>query len=744
MANTLINVSNRLPITLGEEEGDKRKIGRSSGGLVAALESLQQEGYPLKWIGWPGAAVEDEQEQQQLRRRLEEEHGCLPVFLTEEEMKGFYDGYSNSTVWPVLHYMPNYMRYKTWWWEQYQIVNRKFADAVLAMVGDGDLVWVHDYQLMLVPAMIKAARPSVRVGFFLHTPFPSYEVFRCLPQRGEVLSGLLGADQIGFHTFGYLRHFRSSVLRLLGIESEITRIRHGGHTTAMGVYPIGINAARFESELASPAFAEQLSKTASAHEDKQLVLSVERLDYTKGLLRRLDGIELFLKEADAAAREKVKFMFISVPSREKVGAYQELLEEVEQCIGRINGKYATVTNSPIHFIHGSVEFTELCALYASADVGMVTPLIDGMNLVAKEYVACQRPDEPGVLVLSEFAGAAEELFRALIVNPYDPRALADALHQALGMCRPEREGRMAPMRDRVMRFDAKWWAQSFISELAARHAAAEETADVAEARGRLVDALSRGQRVALFLDYDGTCREIEREPSAARPNPAVQRLLEMITGLANVDVTIISGRKAEELEGWLGSYPVGLIAEHGAAIRRVGHGQWEQLDKNVSYAWKEELLKLMRQFEATTPGSFVEQKRTSLVWHYRKADPEFGEWRAKQLTDELAMLTASEPLQVRHGRKIVEITATQVNKGAAITRLLEDAQYDLILVAGDDQTDESMYRLMLRNLLSIKVGEGETVAQYRIRTPAGFRRFLEEAVRAGTAVPQEVGSGARG
>jgi trehalose 6-phosphate synthase/phosphatase len=724
MAHTIINVSNRLPVTVTAD-----KITKSSGGLVAALEGTGESRYTPKWLGWPGADIADAHRRGQVERQLEREFGCTPVFLTAAEAEGHYEGFSNASVWPLLHYMPSMFRYESEWWDHHQHVNRKFADRVLAIARDDDLVWVHDYQLMLLPAMLKEARPGLRVGFFLHTPFPSFEVFRYHPRREELVLGMLGADQVGFHTFGYLRHFRSSVLRLLGVESEVTRIRHHGHTAHLGVYPIGINAPRFVEELDRPQYQEKVAHFHDVYRGKRLILSVERLDYTKGLLRRLKAIELFLEGLSREERDQVKFIFISIPSREGVDEYRALREDVESHIGRLNGRYATLNNSPIHFIHGSVDFTELCALYGAAAVGLVTPLVDGMNLVAKEYVACQR-DDPGVLVLSEFAGAAEELFHALLVNPYDPGAMARAIREALAMPVEQRRRRMAPMRDHVIRLDAARWARSFVDDLASRKLSGPAVHPAEEAAQGLRGALARGGRVALFLDYDGTLREIERDPAAAAPNAPVRSVLDALGRREDVDVTIISGRTPEDLDAFLGGYEFGLIAEHGAVIRRPRHRDWERADKNVNYGWKDDILKVLRLYQESTPGSSIEDKRTSLVWHYRRADPEFGEWKARQLVTDLSVMMANDPINVRHGKKIVEVTAAQVNKGAAVMRCLEEQTYDLIVVAGDDATDESMFRLDLRNLITIRVGEAEdSHAQYAVSSPRELRRFLEQAFR---------------
>lgn len=722
---TLINVSNRLPVTI---DGDEVK--KSSGGLVSALEGIAGDRQSSKWIGWPGSVVEDPQRRAELERKLVDEWGDFPVFLSEPEIEGFYHGFSNSSLWPLLHWMPGKFRYQRDWWEQYLAINERFADTVLAVAEEGDTVWVHDYHLMLLPEMLKQRMAGLKVGFFLHTPFPPPEVFACQPKRRELLEGLLGADQVGFHTFRYLRNFRSALLRLLGIDSDATHIRREGHATHLGVYPIGINAPKFDQTLDSPEFKNELDILQTAHAGKRIVFSVERMDYTKGIPQRLDAIDLFLESCED--RENVRFIFISVPSREDVTEYRELREEVEYRVGRLNGKYSTLHNTPIHFIHGTVEFTRLCAMYVLTDIALVTPLADGMNLVAKEFIACKR-DRDGVLVLSEFAGAAEELVNATIVNPYDAQGVANAINDALRLPAEARRERLAPMRERIMECDAAWWARTFLDDLASRPISEDQPVstrtEIESAGKRLADALQARKRVAFFLDYDGTLREIERDPSAARPSAAVRDLLERLQEVPNFSVAIISGRRARDLETWFGQAPFTLIAEHGADLRRAGQAEWDRLDPHITYGWKQDILPLLRLYRDATPGSFIEEKRAGLVWHYRKVDPELGEWKAAALAEELGTILSNESVEIRHGKKIIEVAAAQVSKGAAVARMLDEGRYDLALCAGDDQTDESMFTLDAPNLMTIKVGRGDTAAQLRIRTPAEFRAFLLEVLQ---------------
>ncbi len=725
----LINVSNRLPVRISGEN-----VTRTSGGLASALEGLPRDRFDLHWLGWPGAPVPVER-QAAVHEILERDFGAAPVFLTDSEADGFYEGFSNASLWPLLHSMPSRFRYEAGWWDTYRAVNQKFADEVLAAADDDDLVWVHDYQLMLLPAMLKHARPSLSVGYFLHTPFPSHEIFQCHPKRTELLHGLLGADRIGFHTFSYLRHFRSAVLHLLGIEPEMLRIRHNRQTTVVGVYPIGINAKKMEAELKTDECAAQQRLFRETFGRKKIILSVERLDYTKGILRRLDAIDLFLSRQSPAECDQLKFIFVAVPSRENVEEYQTLLQDVEGRVGQVNGRHATLHNSPIHFIHGSVEFSELCALYSIADVCMVTPLVDGMNLVAKEYVAGQAESNPaGVLILSEFAGAAQELFSALIVNPYDAQAVADSIEQALAMPVAEKLQRMAAMLQRVKSFDAGWWARSFVDDLATPALAIDSKAtverlDISIAAARLRQAFREQQRVGMFFDYDGTLRELEALPAAAVPGEKILSLIHTLAKRPNVDVTVISGRPVQDLERFLGDSPITLVAEHGAAMRAVGETHWRWQEAAMVNDWKKELMGVLKVYEASTPGSFIEEKRTSLVWHYRQSDPEFGTWKAMQLAEALTEVAANESVSVRHGKKLVEIVGSQVDKGTAVSQLLAtNGPYDLVFIAGDDTTDEHMFRLQIQNACTIHVGHHDTQAAFRIASPKELRRFLADAL----------------
>lgn len=720
--SNLIIVSNRLPVTIADT------ITKTSGGLVSAIESLT-ETYALKWVGWAGGVVDDPQQQKRLSDRLIEQYGYTPIFLSEPEAQNYYSGFSNASLWPLLHYMSPYARYEDIWYDYYKSVNHLFADTVSQVAQADDMVWVHDYHLMLLPAILKQRHPGMKIGFFLHTPFPSYEIFRCHPNREELVKGLLGADLLGFHTYGYLRHFRSSALRLLGLESEIDHIAHDNRATQIGVYPIGINSDKFIREMRSKAYAKCIAEYENAFQGKKIVLGVERLDYTKGFRQRLDAIDRFL--STATAKDEVVFIFISVPSRENVQAYQTLLETVQKRVSQINGKYSSIANVPIHFIHKSVNFSQLCALYSLADVAMVTPLIDGMNLVAKEYLACQEKKN-GVLILSEFAGAAHELHNAVIVNPYDVNQMAQCLKEALSLPEPEKQKMVSPMKEKVLRYDAKHWARSFIRDLAASDRYADIIVDTKALTDDIFPFFSKAGRIAFFLDYDGTISDLKKRPDNALPDEEIKQLFYRLASVSqkHMDVFLVSGRKKEDMDQWFAPYGFNLIAEHGYFFKMHGSQQWQVFDENADLSWMDRLVEILQLSTGTTPGSFVEMKTASVVWHYRATDPELGTWKANQLVGELVEMLSNLPVEIHHGKKIVEVSSIQINKGMIMNHFLGSKAYDAVLCAGDDETDESMFSIADEPMVSIKVGEGQTAAKYQISDPKAFRAFLNRLIDA--------------
>jgi trehalose 6-phosphate synthase/phosphatase len=539
---------------------------------------------------------------------------------------------------------------------------------------------------------------------------------------------MLGANLIGFHTFGYLRHFRSTILRLLGLESEIDQIPQENHKTTIGVYPIGINSVKFLQELQSNEYKKRYNEYKENYRDKKIVLGVERLDYTKGIPRRLDAIERYLSQADH--RDDIVFIFINVPSRESVPEYQQLLEEIQGKVGYINGKYATIQNVPVHFIHKSVDFSGLCALYSLADVAMVTPLIDGMNLVAKEYLVCQQ-EKNGALILSEFAGAAQELPNAFIVNPYNINEVAHVIDRALHLSEEKKQKMIGPMKERVVKYDARYWADSFFQDLAAeaeRELLPSLLTDTKNISIEAIGPLLQAKNTAFFLDYDGTISEIKKKPEDAVPNDEIKKLFARLEAQKNPDVYLISGRKKEDMDQWFSHYRFNLIAEHGYCYRHHNFAEWIVFDTQADLSWKNQIIDIFQLYTGMTPGSVIEEKTSSVVWHYRNSDPEFGNWKANQLVAELYEMLSNLPVEIRHGQKIVEVGSMQINKGIVLGHFVQLNNYEAVLCAGDDETDESMFRYVGdAELFSIKVGnDADTMARFRMPGPKAFRAFLSD------------------
>ncbi len=713
----IINVANRLPVTI---RGGKTTP--SSGGLVAAMEALGGS-YDIEWVGWPGTSFKSESKEQLLEEQLAKEFGYHPVFLSRGEVNDYYDGFSNSSLWPLLHYMMNHFRYEQQWWDCYKLINERFASKVLQVAKKGDIVWVHDYHLMLLPQILRKAAPWLKIGFFLHTPFPSYEIFRCHPHRNELLAGLAGADLAGFHTFGYMRHYRSSVMRLLGLETEMNCIKSETGNCCIGTYPIGINSQAFRKELSSKKFAKKKEGFLKHFNGKKIILSVERLDYTKGIPSKIMAIDKFLERSPD--RSDVCFVFVAVPSRDDVEEYKTLRDTVESQIGRINGKYSTLDNIPVHFIHNSVDFTELCALYSIADVAMVTPLMDGMNLVAKEYAMC-KGDGSGSLILSEFAGAAQELYQAVMVNPYDIDGMSQAINEALTMDAAEKKRRMQGMYDRVSEYDAAFWAKSFLDDLVKIPPSSASPVSVGNVFKNVKDRFAKAKSIMLFLDYDGTLSEFYNSPEKAFPTKGILDILAKIKNNPKIEGFVISGRKADNLSQWFGDTGLGLIAEHGFEIMYPNSDKWEKLADVYDHSWKMQVLNVLEQYSGTVPGSFVEEKASAIVWHYRRADPEFGKWKAKHLVNSLNEMKANLPVEVHEGAKIVEVSSMQISKGNAVRKLVEGSDCDLVVCIGDDYTDETMFRIKEPRFLSIKVGKGETAADATAGSVGELRKLLTD------------------
>ncbi len=721
----LIVVSNRLPVRIEDVEGEFQ-YQQSVGGLTTTIDVLRER-LDMIWFGTPGLNVEDERSESEIKAKLWDDYKCVPLFIDEEEFNLFYNGFSNGSIWPMFHYFPQYAHYDQSEWQAYHSVNQKFCDEIVRITQPGDLIWVHDYHLMLLPAMLREVLPDAPIGFFLHIPFPSYEIFRALPWREEILEGLLGADLVGFHTFGYARHFISSLMRLLGLEHEFGQVSVGERAVKIDTFPLGVNVDRFSSAIEDEAVQTELRDLRQKTEGQKVVLSVDRLDFTKGILHRLNAYEKFLMEHEEW-HERVTLVSLLVPSRTHVPEYQLIKSQVDEMIGRLNGKFGQPGWTPIWYLYRSVPFSELIALYQLADVALVTPLRDGMNLVAKEYVA-SRPDGTGVLVLSETAGAAAELGEALLVNPHDEEMMVDALQRALSLPVEEQKQRNFAMRARLRRYDTDRWADDFINQLEwaqSLHARQQPRRLLGDLQEQVLNDFQKAEQRLMLLDYDGTLVSFARTPEGAKPDKELLELLSMLAGSPKNTVVVISGRDADTLEAWLGTTGVDMVAEHGAKMRLAGDDDWQITEEDYSNEWKAQLRPVFEVYVDRTPGALLEEKGAALVWHYRRADPGLGELRAAELIQTLEGFVANTSLHILQGHKVIEVKPSTVSKGkAAQPWLTRKPHNDFVLAIGDDVTDEALFEAVPEDCWSVKVGiPGHSKARYYLSDPFEVRRLL--------------------
>jgi trehalose 6-phosphate synthase/phosphatase len=729
----LIVVSNRLPLTLRHSSEGWR--GESSpGGLATALGPVMSRTGGM-WIGWPGEAPErPDEDRDEALGRWEQRHGYVPVDLPLALSRQFYQGYSNQTLWPLFHQFPSSLVYDPEGWSAYVEANRCFRDAILERYRPGDLVWVHDYHLMLLPQLLREAVPEAAIGFFLHIPFPAAEIFRVLPRREELLRGLLGADCVAFQTHANLQHFRASLLRILGVGSRMDRVEAEGRFVRLEALPIGIVPEEFTDLLDNDRHvARSLADLRRRFAGRQILLAVDRLDYTKGIPERLRTFRRLLEKAPAL-RGRVVLVQVAVPSRERIPRYVRLAREVNELVGEINGSLGTPKWTPVVYIRRAISRVELVALYAAADVGWVTPLLDGMNLVAKEYVACQRKGD-GVLLLSEFAGAAAEMGEAFLVNPYDEERTAATLERALLLAPEERRERMAALRGRVLRNNALAWSERFLDALgqaaATRIQAGGDTPQPLPV-GRAVAAHRAADRRLLMLDYDGTLAPFVGLPREAAPTAEILSLLERLGTQPRQKVALVSGRPRAHLEAWFGALDgLWLAAEHGAILRAPSSSTWEPLRPHMPVEWKARVRPVLEHFVDRTPGSFIEEKEYCLVWHHRMADPEFGEWLANELVAVLEQLLAETELRAVRGQKSVEVRLSWAGKGEVLAQVEGTDAPEFRLAIGDDRTDEELFERLPGDAWTVHVGDGPSLARYRLPHVRAVRRFLEEIAAEG-------------
>lgn len=683
----LIMVSNRLPISFHRNETTGEwSFTMSSGGLVTALNGIRDE-VPFIWIGWLGEEIAHE-DQNKVREKLAQEFNCVPVFLSKEIASRYYNDFSNDILWPIFHYVPlplfragSEKKFDFRLWDAYKLANKRFAQAVNQVYREGDYVWVHDYHLMMLPSLLRKRHPKCKIGWFLHTPFPSAEMYRMLPVGKQILEGLLGSDLLGFHTYDYARHFLSACARIPGATSSPKGIEWEDHFSAVGVFPIGIDPEHFEEILAAEDTRQRINELTEKFRGCKIIIGVDRMDYIKGIPHKLLAMERFLSMYPHR-RESVILVQIAVPSRTGVVEYQNLAASVNEMVGRINGRYGTLQHTPVHYIHRSVSPTELVALYNIADVCLVTSIRDGMNLVSHEYVMCQsQPCEPhregpGVLILSEFAGSAQSLSGAIRVNPWNTSDIATALEYALTLPLMEREYRQTNLYRYVKTHTASFWGKSFLSDLEYTVSRPSSSRKLVKLPAMdVINAYARSKRRMIVLDYEGTLLdEAHQRVTIAPPKPFIKRIIESLAADRKNTVLLVSGHERSVIGSWLNDRRIGVVAESGYFYRLPYSYEWEMMTEDHDPSWKKVVRPIMQYFTERTPGSFIETKESSLTWHYGETDPIFGPMQARDMQVNLEDVLCSLPLEVLQGTNYVEVRLQGITKTVIIEEILKQLE----------------------------------------------------------------------
>jgi trehalose 6-phosphate synthase/phosphatase len=723
----LLIVSNRLPVSVSKQSG-MFVFEKSAGGLVSGLndflKGVGESGSGISdyiWMGWPGMTI-DKEDEGLVRSKVQEEHNASPVFLSQKLMDKVYLGFCNKTIWPLFHYFPNYASFETEFWTEYKRVNEIFRDEVLKILKPDDIVWVHDYHLMLLPAML---RQKVRnpIGFFLHIPFPSFEMYRMFPResRAALLEGLMGSDLIGFHTHDYAQYFLRSVLRILGKENHMGTITLSDRVVKAGTFPMGIEFNKFHEMDVSPFPSEK-----PGPDMPKIVLSVDRLDYSKGIVNRLLGFELFLKR-HPEWHGKVFLNMIVVPSRTGVTAYQKIKRRLDELVGQINGNFGKVNWTPVIYQYTSLPHKELIAQYRMSDVSLITPLRDGMNLVAKEYIASLQ-DRRGVLILSEFTGAAKELGESIIINPNNIDEIAEGIVEALSIPPEEQEKRNEVMQERLRRYTVTKWANDFVDSLVEVNRQSTFTSQKKVFKPETLQSLVENYKCSasrlIIVNYDGTLVPYTPRRSEAKPGKDLLRMLMNLHNSEKTDIVIISGRGKPDLESWLGDTPVSLTAEHGTWIREAGQREWK-LFKPLSSGWKKEVLPILEMYSDRLPGAYVDERDYSLSWFFHRSDIEQASFLSKEVSDHLLSITTNIGVQVLSGQGVIEVSNSGINKGELAMHWLSGKDYDFVLAMGAGWSDELLFNTLPAHAWSIKVGLIATDARFVIKSQSEAIELLK-------------------
>lgn len=714
-------VSNRLPVAFNSKS---KTFSPSSGGLVSAIKGLDPSkvGYNFEWMG----IMTDDVDPEMIGSLKTTPVGNLPnhpITVAKKTYDNYYNLYCNNVLWPLFHYERNMVRHSEDGWNAYREVNELVAEAVISEAKSDDIIWVHDFQLLLVPGIIKDKRPDLRVSFFLHIPFPSSEIFRELPQRKEILYSLLRSDHLGFHDLSYLNHFRSSVQRVLG---EIPNSEN-----YWGVYPISIDSDHFLHLADKQETKDFIERYKKNKKNVKWILGVDRLDYIKGLVLKLRAFRAFLKK-HPEEREKVQLVQIVIPSRTEVPEYKRLKEEIEQLVSSINGQFGNPAWMPVQYIYHSVSEPELSALYQLSEVLFIGSRRDGMNLVSLEYVMSQKDAYPGVVLMSEFAGASSTLSYAMSINPWNMQDTVTRLRDALHHPEVKRRGEMNAMKDFLRHYTSSDWARLILRDLNYTPSVKPQIRSSSDGKFEWMKDL-KGKKILFFCDLDGTLAPISSYPQDVRLQSKTIELLQTISDKKDCEFVVVSGRDKEFLEEQFidNDFQFPLAACHGAYSYSPHDQKWHNLIPNDSTKWKENVKDILDLYTIRTPGSFIEDKGHAVTWHYRNSPREFGDFLANKLFFELEEALFNFPVHVSRGKKVIEIKSIHANKGYFVQQWMQGASQkpDVVVAIGDDTTDEDMFNVLQDRKdvtpFCIKVGHEKSQANYFIKDQNSVNLFLQ-------------------
>ncbi|OZJ03923.1 hypothetical protein BZG36_03612 [Bifiguratus adelaidae] len=619
------------------------------------------------------------QDIKQLEQFLRDKAKCVPVFMEASLSRGHYEGYCKQVLWPLLHYMmwndSTGGQKEKEEWEAYVKVNERFADVVLNEYRDGDLVFIHDYHLFLLPALLREYVPDIKIGVFLHSPFPSSEIFRCLPRRIPVLEGLLGANMIGFQTHPYARHFISTCTRVLGLESTSTGIDALSHHVHIGTYPIGIDVEKVEQYRLEDGVMKKLRRMKETYAGKKIIVGRDKLDLVKGVLQKLASYEKFL-EMYPEWREEVVLIQVTSPP---LSPHPKLESKVIDLVSHINSTYGSLEFSPLQYFSQNIDRDEYYALLSIADVCLISSVRDGMNTTSLEYVLCQQENK-GTLILSEFTGTAGNLSAATLINPWDHSGVARSINDALTMSDDERRSRHAALLNYVRTHDVNFWAESFLVDFIAHlEDTQERTGPLRKLDiGDVKEKWKKASRKLVLFGYDAMLPNVRRKAATPMTPLAPPRLLPALHHLAydkSNTIWVISGHTQTALMDQLGHIPnLGLAAEHGCFIKAPDDNTWIDLVDEIDMKWYHEVETVFEYYAERTSGSFIDHKKRSLIWNYRGADPAYGAFEAKECQNHLEdALLGKYPLEIIVGKRQLEVRPIAVNKGMVAKKLLDSS-----------------------------------------------------------------------